>query len=97
MNAVVTESRHDRVKLSRISHQSGHDRGRVTGISVSYLNHSGGDETGFHDKSAVVNSNSSKIHAAYRDKSYPLKTELIVLCTIRNLISREPICCKKNL
>ena len=63
MNVVVTDSRHDRVKLNYISHQTDHGEGRVTGISISYLNPDGGGETDFRDKPATVNDKSSKIHS----------------------------------
>jgi len=63
MNAVVIDSRHNHVELNHISRQSGHGGGRAIGISVSCLNHSGGDETDFRDKSDAVNGNSSQIHA----------------------------------
>jgi len=56
VNAVVTDTRPDRVEPNHFSHQSGHGRGRATGISVSCLNHGGGG-TGFHDKPAAVNGN----------------------------------------
>jgi len=65
---VVTYSRHDRVELN-ISHYSGYGGGRVTDISISYLNHGGGGGTGFRDKPAAVHGNSSKIHAACQCKS----------------------------
>jgi len=92
VNADVTDSRINRIELNHISHQSGNDGGRSTGINVSYLNHSGGDETGFRDKPVAVNGNSSKIHVAYWDISSPLESRPIVLCTIRSLISCEPVC-----
>jgi len=92
VNAVVTDSRHDRVELNHISHQYG--GGCATNISVSYLNHGGGGETGSRDKPTAVNDNSNTIHVACQSKSSPLETRSIILCTIRNLISCEPVCCK---
>ena len=94
MNVVVTDSKHDWVELN-ISHQLNPDGGHASGISVSCLNHGGGGGTGFRDKPAAVNGNSSKIPAACWDDSFSLKTRLIVLCTIRNLISCKPIYCRK--
>jgi len=92
MNVAVTNCRHDRIELNHISHQSDHDRGRATSISVSYINHGDRDETDFRDKLTTINGNSSKIRIACRGKSSPLETEPIVLCTIRSLISCEPVC-----
>ena len=83
------DSRHAWVELNQSSHQSGHGGDHATDNSVSCLNHSGGGGIDFRDKLAAVNGNLSKIHAACRDKLSPLKTEPIVRCTIRNLISCE--------
>ena len=95
MNTVVTDSTHDRVELNHISRQSGHDGGRAIDISVSYLNHGGRGGTDFCNKSVTIDDSSSKIHAACRGKSSPLKTGPIILCTIKCLISCEPACCRK--
>jgi len=95
MNAGIIDSRNDWVELNHISHQSSHGGDCASGSSVSCLSYGGGGETGFLDKSDVVNDNSSKIHVACRGESSPLKTEFIVLCTIRSLISCKTVCCRK--
>ena len=50
MKTVVTDSRHDRVELNHISHQSGQDGGRSTSTRESHGNHDKGGGEGLRDE-----------------------------------------------
>ena len=79
MNTVETNGKRDRVELNNLnaSPQSGQGGGRVSSTDASCRNHGGGGGAGFRDKMAAVDGSSSKIHAAHRDKSYPMNAGLI--------------------
>ena len=79
MNAVVTDSRHDRVELNHISHessQSGQGDGRSTITRESHQKH-GGSGTGLRDQLIESDDSSSKVQAAIRSESL-LKVDLIL-------------------
>jgi len=76
--------------------QSSQDGGQGINIDASWLNQGGRGETGFHDQPIVVDGTSNKAHAACRDKSFLMKTELIVLCSIRNSNSCVPVASRRN-
>ena len=75
MNAVVTDSRHDRVELYHLSHQSGQGGGRKINTNASCLSHSGGGGANFRDKPVAIGGRSSRINASKQLQSAPLKTE----------------------
>ena len=75
MNVVVTDSRHDRVELYHISHQSGQGGGRRISTDASCMSHGGGG-TDFRDRLIVVGGSWSKINAVKQLQSALLKTEL---------------------
>ena len=80
MNAVVTDSRHDRVELNHISHessQSGQGGGRSTITRESHQKHGGGG-TGLRDELIESDDSSSKVQAAIRSESPLLKVDLIL-------------------
>jgi len=71
MNAVITDSKHDRIELNRISHessQSGQGGGCNTSTRKSHRNHGGGG-VGFRNKSAASDDSLSKAQAAIRGES----------------------------
>jgi len=50
MNVIVTDSRHDRVELYYVSHQSGCGGGRKNNNDASCLSHSDGGGTDSRDR-----------------------------------------------
>ena len=75
--------------------QSGQGGGRRISSDASRLNQGGEGETGFRVQSAAVDGTSNKIYATCRGKLSLLKTEPIVLCTLRNPTSYDPVASKK--
>jgi len=55
VNAVVTDSRHDRVEPNHISHQSGQGGRREISTDASCRSQDGGGGTGFRDQLATIN------------------------------------------
>ena len=79
MNAVVTDSMHDRV-LNHISYeysQSGQGGGRSTNTKGSQQNHSGGGGASLHDEPVAYDDSSSKTQSATRSESSLPKADLI--------------------
>jgi len=98
MNVVVILDKHDWVKLNRITNsQSGQCDGRKINIDASRLNQSGGDGFGFRDKSTVKDGRLSQSPVIDRCELFVMNTEWTAFCTMKRLMSCNPVSCQKAL
>jgi len=75
--------------------QSGQGSGRGSIIGTSRRDHGGGGGISFRDRSDVNDGRPNHSHVADKCELFMMKTELIALCIMDNLISCDPASYRK--
>jgi len=95
VNAVVS-SKASITGLNHITNfQSNQGGGWGINTDASWLNQGGGGGTGFRDRLDMKDGILNQLKIVDRCESSMMKTELTALCIMNNLISCDPVSCKK--